>query len=275
KDSPHLISAPPTKKSTEADLNSSSNHNHQPPSSPFSPPVDIFGNPADSCKNFNGGPKNFAQQPTIVNDIRDCPIELPHYNGGVNHVGGDIGAAKLGGNFHHERVNKVDAYAIFQYKTRNYGLLSKEEICVLQHCMCELSKVSPQSALYDLELEVYTESNGGSNFGFLSGSGANRFVAVYNEYKDPEMIWARKTTRSRVSALPWRYLMYGFILLVFMGFAGAVVHYFAVPQTWLKTYVEGLVTVRSVVLDAKSDPYDKGQNPIFSEDFFSQHGLLP
>ena len=73
-------------------------------------------------------PKNFAQQPTIVNDIRDCPIELPHYNGGVNHVGGDIGAAKLGGNFHHERVNKVDAYAIFQYKTRNYGLLSKEEI---------------------------------------------------------------------------------------------------------------------------------------------------
>ena len=51
--------------------------------------------------------------------------------------------------------------------------------------MCELSKVSPQSALYDLELEVYTESNGGSNFGFLSGSGANRFVAVYNEYKDP------------------------------------------------------------------------------------------
>ena len=43
-------------------------------------------------------------------------------------MGGDIGAAKLGGNFHHERVNKVDAYAIFQYKTRNYGLLSKEEI---------------------------------------------------------------------------------------------------------------------------------------------------
>lgn len=184
---------------------------------------------------------------------------LPQYNGNSDRVI-DMG------NFHHERVTKVDAYTIFQYKRRHCEVLTKDELSVLQHCMVEVSKVQPQSSLYDMELEVYTESKGGSNFGFVSGSGSNRFVAIYNEYKEPDFVWVNKTLVTRCCLFPWRYIMYAFLVLLLltaMMFAAKII---LLPDAWFKAYLEGMVTVRNVVLDAKSDPYSQGMGPMFKGD---------
>ena len=75
-------------------------------------------------RDANKPPKNKAVEDAIF---------LPNYhetdvtvNGRPNFVGGCESPGY--GNSQHERVNKVDAYAIFQYKTRNYSVLSKDEI---------------------------------------------------------------------------------------------------------------------------------------------------
>ena len=109
--------------------------------------------------------------------------------------------------------------------------------------MSEVSKVRPHSALYDLELEIYTEYNGGTNIGFVSGSGANRFVAVYNEYKEPDFVWVHKSAWTKCLLCPWKYLLYAFLFLLLMSVLAIAMHYFVMPEAWFKTYVEGDIEV--------------------------------